>query len=460
MRRFLYFVFMSFCLINSVAAASPTQEYTLKNGLHLLVKADHRAPVAIFQIWYRVGGSYEHNGTTGISHVVEHMMFEGSKHYPEEMFDKVVAINGGQSNAFTTDDYTVYFEEFAADKIALSFKLESDRIQYALLTNKAFKKEIQVVMEERRMRYGDQPSMLLYERLRAAAFLSNPYHHLTIGWMGDLKQLTAQDVRAWYHRWYVPNNATIVIVGDVKPAAMLALAKKYFSPIAKRPLPNQKSLVAQKPVGSRIVNVALPAKVPYLFMAYNVPTLKTAKVKWHPYALDVLAGILAGSDSSRLSRSLVRKQQLASSIAVNYDDGARFNTIFTLYGIPTKQNSLAQLRKAITMQLQQLQTKPINVVELNRVKTEVIASKIYAQDSLAAQATQLGGFISVGLPWKLANTYVQQINKVTIAQVRAVAKEFLQTRSLTVGMLHPLPMTEAERAKKSSTAALNTNGVS
>ena len=288
MRRLLWFVAIMLCF-SQVAVAYTTKAYTLKNGLHLLVKVDRRAPVAIFQIWYRVGGSYEHNGTTGISHVLEHMMFEGSKHYPHHIFDKLITENGGQSNAFTTDDYTAYFEKLSANKIALSFKLESDRMQNALLSNNAFKKQIQVVMEERRMRFDNQPSMLLYERLRAVAFLSNPYHHLTIGWMGDLQQLTAPEVRAWYHRWYVPNNATIVIVGDVDPAAMLRLTKKYFSHIQKRVLPIAKTVVIQKPLGQRSVSIALPAKVPYLFMAYNVPTLTTAKIKWQPYALDVLA---------------------------------------------------------------------------------------------------------------------------------------------------------------------------
>ena len=457
MRCIIYLIFLSFA-IHGFADADISKAYTLKNGLHLLVKVDHRAPVAIFQIWYRVGGSYEKNGTTGISHVVEHMMFEGTKHYPDETFAKVVANNGGQSNAFTTDDYTVYFEEFAADKIALSFKLEADRMQNALMSDKSFKKEIQVVMEERRMRYDDQPTMLLYERLRAAAFISNPYHHLTIGWMGDLKHLSASDVRAWYHDWYVPNNATIVIVGDVNPERMLALAKKYFANIKKRHLPLEKPLVVQQPVGTRVINVNLPAKVPFLFMAYNVPTLTTIKKTWQVYALDVLSAILAGSDSSRLPSILVRQQQLASSISTDYSDTDRFNTLFMIYGVPTAKNSLVKLKKAILQQIKLLQRYPVSAAELERIKTQVIANKVYAQDSIAAQASQLGSLVSVGLPWQLANTYVDHIKAVTAVQVQAVAKQFLQSQSLTVGMLHPLPMSAADRQKQAN-ITLNPHGV-
>lgn len=437
-------------------AANKVSEYTLPNGLKLLVKPDRRAPVAIFQIWYKVGGSYEPNGLTGISHVVEHMMFEGTKHYPNETFSKTVSQNGGQFNAFTSDDYTAYWEMFTANKIALSFKMEADRMQYATLSAASFNKEIQVVMEERRMRYEDVPLMMLYERLRAAAFLSNPYQHLTIGWMGDLQHLTAQNIRDWYNAWYEPNNATIVVVGDVAPKAMLALAKKYFGNIPRQTLLPQKPAVYQAPLGKRIVNVSLPAKVENLLMSYNVPVLKTAKQRWQPYALAVLAEVLAGSDSSRFNRDLIRGKQVAASVDASYDPTTRFNSLFTISAVPTHGNTVKQLQKAIKSVIKTLQQRRIPRQELTRIKTQLIANQIYQQDSITAQATNLGSLVSVGLPWQLASDYIKNIQRVTAKQVQQVAKLYLTNKRLTQGILHPLPL--ANSAESTRPMTLNNAG--
>jgi zinc protease len=333
MSRRILPLFLLFIAITSTAMANVT-EYTLKNGLKIIVKPDHRAPVAIFQIWYRVGGSYEPNGITGISHALEHMMFEGSRLYPNESFSKIVNAHGGKLNAFTADDFTAYFEEFSAKEIPLSFKMEADRMRHAKLTSKSFKKEIQVVMEERRIRLEDQSMAMTYERLRAAAFLSNPYHHMTIGWLGDLQHMTVQDVRNWYKEWYVPNNATIVVVGDVQPAKMLRLANRYFGHIPARLLPKEKPVVNQRPLGEKIINVALPEKLPIFIQAFRVPVIKTAKHKWQAYALDVLSAVLSGSDSSRFARNLVRGQQVAASVNTGYDAASRLDNIFTISGVP------------------------------------------------------------------------------------------------------------------------------
>lgn len=458
MRSLLCGIFMLLLACNVVLADAKVSRYTLKNGLHLLVKEDHRAPVAIFQIWYHVGSADEPEGITGISHVLEHMMFKGSKNYPGQAFDQVVTNNGGVSNAFIGKDYTVYFEKFAKNKIPLSFKLEADRMQNATLPTTAFNKEIEVVKEERRMRVEDDPDSMLLERLLAAAFLSNPYHHPIVGWMGDLNQLTVQDVRAWYHQWYVPNNATIVIVGDVKPEAMQHLAEKYFAPIKAGALPKQKALAQQKPLGERSVSVSLRAKMPILMMAYNVPVIKTARRPEQPYALDVLQAILAGSDSSRLPRLLVRGQQIASIINVSYNDTARFNALFMLIAVPAAHHSdsVTKLRQAIQRQVQRLQTQPVSAIELGRVKTQVIANIIYVQDSITAQATQLGTLAYIGLP---VDTYIKHIQEVTPAQVQAVAKLFLQPNRLTVAVLHPLSMSKVNPRKHSTASNSSAKGV-
>jgi zinc protease len=437
-----YLILISLLVISSVthAAASSIHEYTLKNGLKLIVKEDHRAPVAIFQIWYRVGGSYEPNGITGISHVLEHMMFQGTVKYPNNSFSEIIAANGGVLNAFTDDDYTAYFEQLAADKISISFKLEADRMQHATMSDANFKKEIQVVMEERRMRYDDQPMNLTYERLRAAAFLSNPYHHTTIGWMGDLQNMTANDVRRWYRQWYTPNNVTIVIVGDVQPAAMFQLAQEYFANIPARALPTQKPVVNQTPLGTREVTVELPAKVPVVFLAYNVPVINTAKEAWEPYALQVLAEVLGGSDSSRLTRDLVRAQQIAVDASSQYNPTARLDTLFLISAVPAEAHTVAELQMAINQEIQNLQQQPMTDQELSRIKAQLIAEKIYAQDLIDVQATLLGSLVSVGLPYSLADTYFQKLEAVTVAQVQQVAKQYLTRQRLTIGILIPQPM--------------------
>ena len=446
----LSYLILLFVFCVNIVYAKNVHEYTLKNGLHLLVKEDHRAPVAIFEIWYRVGGSYEPNGITGISHVLEHMMFQGSKNYPGQSFSKIIGDNGGILNAFTDDDFTAYYEELAKNKIVLSFKLEADRMHHATLNQLEFNKEIQVVMEEQRMRIGDRPQSLLYQRVRAAAFLSNPYHHLTIGWKGDLQHMTIEKVRNWYHRWYVPNNATIVIVGDVQPQHMLQLAKRYFEKIAPKSLPASSPTINEKPLGERVVNVSLSANIPYLIFAYNVPVINSAIKTWQPYALDVLANILAGSDSSRLPERLVRKQRLANSISCSYSPIERLSTIFTCSAVPAEKHTLQQVKTALLKQIKYLKKAPISPAELRRIKIQVIATKIYSRDSLATQANELGAIVSVGLPWKLTDNYAKHIQQVTASQVQQVAKDYLQESRLTIGLLHPLPLTKGQKADSAS----------
>ncbi len=274
-------VFLFFPLI---VIANNVHQYQLPNGLTLIVKEDHRAPVVFSSVWYKVGGSYEQNGTTGISHVLEHMMFRGTKKYPAGMLERLVSEYGGQQNAMTTNDQTVYFQKFSADKLPLSFRLESDRMHNLTLSDQDFNKEIQVVMEERRMRFDDNPNALTYERFMATAFVNNPYHHQTIGWMTDLKHMTAQDVRDWYHTWYVPNNAIVIVVGDVNPEKVLALAKHYFGPLKSKPVPTLKPRTEIPASGTKHVDVYAPANLPLLMMGYQTPSLVTAKDSWKPYA--------------------------------------------------------------------------------------------------------------------------------------------------------------------------------
>lgn len=425
---------LSFAAINKVHA------YRLKNGLQLIVKEDHRSPVVLSSIWYKVGGSYEHDGITGISHVLEHMMFRGTKQFPAGQLEKIISENGGYQNAMTTNDQTVYYQRLSADKLSISFRLEADRMRNLLLRKQDFSKEIQVVMEERRMRVDDDPNAITLERFNAAAYVNNPYHHPTVGWMNDLQNMTVENVRRWYQTWYAPNNAIIVVVGDVKPDKVLRLARKYFGSIKKSKIPVSKPRLEVTSLGSVHINVHFPAKLPLLLMGYQVPSLVQAKAKWQPYALDVLSAILGGSDSSRFTKDLIRRQQIATMAQTSYNIYSLHSNLFTFIAIPAQGHTIAELKSAILKQIRSLQTKPVSHAEMLRIKAQVIAQNVYNKDSLMNQAFDIGMLESVNLPWRLDQEYVKRIKAVTAKQIQRVAKTYLTPKNLTVAVLHPLAM--------------------
>lgn len=440
MRRMIFFClpFLLLLPITSWAANAPiVHSYQLLNGLKLIVREDHRAPVVLSSVWYKVGSTYEQNGTTGISHALEHMMFRGTKQVTAGQFVSLVNNNGGSQNAMTTNDYTMYYQFLPANKLNISFQLESDRMQNLLLSEKDFLKEIQVVMEERRMNFEDNPQSKGWILLNAVAATNNPDQHPTIGWKGDLEQMTVNDLRQWYHHWYGPNNAVLVVIGDVQPEAVYQLAKQYFDSIPRIDLPISKKFVPEPYVSTRKINVKLPAKLPLLMMAYNVPSLVTAKATWQPYALSLLANILGNGDSSRLAQDLVRKQRSATEVDVDYDPFRLVDNLFTVMIIPTPGNNLNQLQTAVLNEIQQLQQTLITPEQLNRAKAEFIAGQIYANDSLMSQASQIGVAEMIGMPWQQALQIVKNITLVTPEQIQEVAKTFLKANRLTIENLIP-----------------------
>lgn len=438
----MFRIVMSFllCIFSSQILAANTTEYRLSNGLKVIVKEDHRAPVVISQVWYKVGSSYEPGGITGISHALEHMMFRGTQQHGPGELDRIVAENGGQQNAFTHFDYTGYYQILAASKLAISFELEADRMRNLLLRPEDFAKEIQVVMEERRMRTEDNPQSQTFERFLAAANIVEPYHHPVVGWMNDLQNMTVEDVRAWYQRWYAPNNAIVVVVGDVQPEQVYQLAKKYFGDLKPSVLPVIKPQQEIKALGERTVTVRVPAQLPWLVLGYNVPVVKTAQQSWEPYALEVLAAVLDGGDSARFGQNLIRGQQIAASTTVSYNLYSRFNNLFLLAATPAEGHTVEQLKAALLQQIKQLQEIPVSLTELQRVKTQMIANKIYQKDSIEEQASAIGSLMAVDLPWQLTDEYISRIRTITPSQVQAVARKYLITESLTVAKLDPLPL--------------------
>lgn len=439
-RKVLYFFVVLVLPVIVNAKESPVHEYKLDNGLKLLVKEDHRAPIVVSQVWYKVGSSYEYDGITGISHVLEHMMFKGTDNHPPGEFSRIIAANGGRENAFTGRDYTAYFQRLENSRLPVSFKLEADRMRHLRLLPNEVAKELQVVMEERRMRTDDKPRSKAYEHFLAMAYSNSPYKNPVIGWPADIENLKLTDLEAWYKQWYAPNNATVVVVGDVVPGRVHALAKKYFGPLkpSQIELPKPRPEVAQ--LGERRMVIKVPAKTPYLIMGYKVPVLSGAKREWEAYALEVLAGILDAGKSARLSERLIRGSQVAVSANAGYDLYARLPALFILVGTPVQGKTTGQLEQSLKAEIRQLKQQPVDVEELERVKAQVMASAVYERDSGFYQAMQLGILETVKLGWQKMDEYVERVNSVTPTQIQFVAKKYLIDDHLSVASLQPLTL--------------------
>ena len=452
-----------FSLSFSLAQAAPTVfEGKLANGMRILVQEDHRAPIVTSQVWYRVGASDEPGGMTGISHMLEHMMFKGTQTLAPGKFSEIIAEKGGQENAFTSRDYTAYFQTLAREHLDVSMRLEADRMRNLNLRAEDLEKEVEVVKEERRMRTDDNPNAKLMEQFQAIAYMNGGYHHPVIGWMDDINQYDIHKLRDWYQAHYAPNNATLVVVGDVQPQEVMALAKKYFGPLKPFKLKDRPYQDAVAQSGERRLTLSAPAKLPILMMGYRVPSLLSASkdkdvAAWEPYALEVLAGVLDGGQSARLSKNLVRGEQIAGEISVGYSLDSRLSDLFTLYAVPSASVEPAKLEQAIRKEINQLRETPISEAELNRVKAQVIAADVYGRDSVFFQAMRLGSYEAAGLGHARLNDIIPGIEAVTAEQVQAVAKKYLVDEKLTVGVLEPLPMTEAQAKQTSAYSAGNTH---
>ncbi|MGI9301528.1 MAG: M16 family metallopeptidase [Gammaproteobacteria bacterium] len=437
---------------NVAFANDSVHETTLDNGLKVVIKEDHRAPVAVAQLWYKVGASYEHSGITGVSHVLEHMMFKGTERYPHDRFSAIIAENGGRENAFTGRDYTGYFQLLDSSRLETSLELEADRMTNLSFPQDQFEKELEVVKEERRLRTEDDPRSLTYEQLFAAAYLNGPYHNPIVGWMEDLNSMQLSDLQDWYRRWYAPGNATLVIVGDVDPALTLTLVKQHYGKIEPRAVPPFKPRNEVTQRGERRVAVKAPAKLPYLLIGYKVPVLAQQQQDedWEIYALDVLAGVLDGGRSSRLSKRLVRELEVAASASAGYNAYARHKELFLLEGVPGPGRTVADLEQALEEEVARVKEELVSAHELDRVKAQVLAGEIYQQDSVMSQSYAIGILESVGLDWRLIDEYVDRIKAVTAEQVRDVASKYLISERKTVAVLEPQPIAQAAAEKEAS----------
>ena len=426
-------VFLVLFAALSFAQDMRVTEKVLPNGLKVLLKEEHKAPVVTFQVWYKVGSRNEKLGTTGMSHLLEHMMFKGTKKHGPKTFSQTVQRNGGNDNAFTAKDYTGYFETFAADRIAISLDLESDRMQNLLIDPNEFEPERKVVMEERRMRTDDDPTATMVEEMTAAAFIAHPYEWPVIGWMADIGNITRDELYNHYRMYYAPNNATIVVVGDFNTGKLYPQIEKYFGRIPRGPAAPRVAAIEPKQLGERRIIVKKQAELPAVFAGYHTPDIK------HPdsYALEVLQGILSSGKSSRLYKSLVYDKQLALYAGGDYDDITSDPNLFYIYAGVMPGKSTGEVEQALYAEIEKLKTAPVTDEELQKAKNQIEASFIMGQDSVFYQAMLLGQFETVA-NWNLLEKYVDNIRAVTKEDVQRVARQYFSEDNRTVGILIPM----------------------
>ncbi|WP_339080377.1 pitrilysin family protein [Pseudomonas sp. TMP9] len=426
-------------LLAFAAAPQPTHQFSLDNGLKVIVREDHRAPVVVSQLWYKVGSSYESPGQTGLSHALEHMMFKGSRKLGPGEASGILRELGAEENAFTSDDYTAYYQVLARDRLAVALELEADRLASLKLPADEFAKEIEVIKEERRLRTDDKPSSLAYERFKAMAYPASGYRTPTIGWMADLERMTVEELRAWYETWYAPNNATLVVVGDVSVAEVKTLVERYFGPIPKRSVPIAKAPLELAAPGERRITLHLKTQLPSLMMGFNVPGLATAAEPRQVYALRLAAALLDGGYSARLPTRLERGEELVSGASAWYDGFSRGDSLFILSATPNvqKDKTLAQVEAGLWRELQDLQNNPPSADELARVRAQVIAGLVYERDSITSQATAIGQLETVGLSWTLMDQELAELEAVTPADIQLAASTFFTRDRLSVA--HVLP---------------------
>jgi len=426
--RNLFFINFSIILLLAISfnARAEIMERTLDNGLHIILKKDTRAPVVTSHIWYKIGSVDELSGKTGLSHALEHMMFKGTKKNPGGKFSRVISKLGGTENAFTSKDYTAYYQTLPSQYLEEAIKLESDRMSNLVVSKEDFLKEIEVIKEERRLRTDDQPEGIAYEQLYASAYNNSAYHDPIIGWMEDLHNMTEKDISNWYKNWYAPNNATAVIVGDIDFEKTFQLVEKYYGKKKNIKINERIERVEPEQFGEKNISIVIPEKPSYLITGYKVPSLNTQNVeKWECYALSVLSGILSSGPNSRLQKVLIREKKLASYADSGFSMFSRKDPLFLIDVNPIVGKKISDIEVEIGLVIQELKSKLVTQKELNRIKAQVLASEVYQQDSIDYQARILGMVkTSVG-DTSIIKKYTTNISSVTAEQVREVAKKYL-----------------------------------
>jgi zinc protease len=429
-------------------AAPLAQQFTLRNGMTLIVKPDHRAPTAVQMLWVRVGSMDEVDGRSGVAHVLEHMMFKGTPTVKAGEFSRRVAALGGQENAFTTKDYTGYYQQIPASRLEEVMRLEADRFAHNQWSDDVFAKELEVVKEERRLRTEDSPHGRLHEAMNAMIYQTDPYRRPVVGWMSDLDSMTAQDARDFYQQWYTPANAVVVVAGDVEPEQVRRLAERFYGGLPGHALPERKPRTEPAQQGLRRMDFKAPAEQSYVALAFKVPGLSPAGLakpdadSEDALALTVLSAVLSGFDGARLPRALtLAADSVADNVGAGYGLSGRSGPkLFTLYGVPAAGKTSAAVEAALRAQVALVAQSGVTEAELARVKNQWVAGEVYQQDSVFSQARTLGANWIHGYPLDAERHLLERLRGVTAAQVQAVAAKYFGDDALTVATLLPQPV--------------------
>jgi zinc protease len=429
--RLLFIILLLFVPLISSAAV---EEFRLDNGLRILFIEDHRIPIANFQIWYRVGSIDEPAGKSGMSHFLEHVMFKGTPKYGSKVFSTLIQKKGGIDNAFTTKDYTMYYQKIPSSAISLSITLEADRMKNLLLKPADIEAERGVIMEERRMRYEDDPLRLLFEKVIAAAMKPHPYSRPVIGWMSEIASLSRKDLADYYGAYYSPDNAFIIISGDVKPAEVMPLIRKEFGPIPPAGARIRRAeMVEPLHQGERTIRLeSEAAQLPAVVMAYNVPSFPDKD----NFAIDLLSSILSGGKSTRLYHGLVYKKRIAISADAHYEGINRAPFLFIVSATAAPGKDISEVEKALADEIELIASRPPSDEELQKAKNQTEAAFIFARDSSYSEALYTSIFEIVG-GWKLKDKYLEGIRKVTAEEVSSAARRYLNSENRTIGYLIP-----------------------
>ncbi|MBI3066611.1 MAG: insulinase family protein [Deltaproteobacteria bacterium] len=427
---FVLFVFLNACA--KPANATNVREFVLDNGLKILLLENHKSPAVTFQVWYRVGARNERDGKSGLAHFLEHMMFKGTPTTKPEEYSRIIAKNGGRSNAFTSSDVTVYFATMSRDKIGVEIELEADRMTNALLGDTYFEPEKKVIQEERRLRTDDNPSSALSEVAGAVAYTVHPYRRPVIGWMDDIQNLSRQDLVDFYKLYYAPNNAYVVVTGDFSTEEILAKIKSAFEKIPRGAEPPKVRVEEPPQRGERRVILKKEAELPFILMYYHAPNLKSPD----NYALELLSVVLAGGRSSRLYHELVYQKRIARNIDADYSGVSIDPTGFSVTAQLMPGKEPAKVEREIDALLEKIKSELISERELQKAKNQIESSFIYAQDSIFGQAMKIG-YYEAAAGWRMMDAYLDGIRRVTREDIRRVARQYLDRDRRTVGVLIP-----------------------
>lgn len=419
-----------------------TIETYLGNGLKVIIREDHRSPMVMTQIWYKVGSSDESGNILGVSHALEHMMFKGTNKVPNDEFTRLSRIYGGSINAATFTNYTNYYQLYPKAYFPMALELESDRMNNLLLRQQDFDPEIKVVMEERRQRTDDNPRAQAFERFRWISYPTSHYRQPVIGHMKTLNNIQLSDVKKWYRDWYSPNNAILVIVGDLDVQEALVQVQKYFGDIPARPTPSRNDVLEFERLGYRHMEIESNVQVPNLYMTWNVKSLATAKNPQDAYALTIIRSLLDSGISSRLQDRLVRDRKVLTSVSVSYDPYNRGDSLFGISALPAPGVNLAEAQTAIQKEIDLLKTEAISEYELARISTRFISNLIYSQDSLSGQAKMIGNLEVNGLSYRLMDELPQHYDSVRAEDIQRVANAYFVRKNLST--LYLLPEQKAQ----------------